>query len=627
MREHLLQFGYDEFDIKEFIEQGKMKKMEGDYFIVDPVLFADFIEKVLAKDINPIYYFMKENNTDSIMYHVFKYITLGMYKEAQMLLVNFNMSQESFYGKLLFVGLEEKYSKNDEIQYILDDSKYDSDVVKENLKLQELTLLSAIEMEDYKTAYKTLMSLKGIYDKNQESLPFSIIAEFLMEIRRLSTNHRRVSHHTDFNMTGDSDSVIYGLLKEIDYYRLSDFIKDELKTSNKSIKMEIYNILLDKVMFLNKCNLDYIKETMIIDVQSKSLTEVMEHPHIPRMDDVFIQQLLNPVKEEEETDTNYYQIYEMKYAEKDFEGAKEALLKFDIKLKKMNIYKNLDYEINELNIWLENIKDMDEEEKTILFETYDDCMELIQKEKYEDAINLLHYFSSLCKVPNPKIPSLIGRCYFELKDYVLAIEYYTRPKDGYISPEDIYNLIYSYFKLGNYEKALSYIPKYEHYYPDENVKLYYIKSICHVKLREYSEAIDSLESCEAMNVIYYNMPIEYTREKEIINKIQNGKNIDCYTEDDFVDYELTAEETKLRDDISNGVVNVPTLIRKGTVKKTDIKDKIEYLFSCAKVYMQMGKEDEGNEICKFVNNLLTDPRLEKKEKETFTLRLKNYTTI
>ena len=627
MKEFLIRYGYNEQEVNEFIEQGKLQEMNGEYLIVDSVLFTDFIEKVLDKGVNPILFFIKQDDPNSIMYHVFKYITLGMYKEAQMLLIYFNQEVESFYGRILFCGLEEKYAKDDQIEYIIDESKYDSDVVVENMKLQELSLLSAIELENDKSAYKLLMSIKNIYDKNQESLPFSVIAEFLMEIRRLSTNHRRVSHHTDFTMTGDFDSVVYGLLKEIDYYRLEQFLKDETYKNTKSIKIEIYNLLLDRIIYLNKLNVKYIQDSMLIDVQSKSLTEVMENPHMPYMTGEFINSLLNPVKEEDDDNTNYYQVYEALYKAKDFEGAKEALLKFDTNLKRMNVYKNIDYELNELDIWIENTKDLDEEEKTNLFETYDDCMELIENKKYEEAVNLLHYFSSLCKKTNPKVSSLIGMCYFEQKNYVLAIEYYTRAKDGYISPEDIYNLIYSYFKLGDYEKVLYYIPKYEHYYPDENVKLYYIKSICHVKLKEFSEAIDSLESCEAMNVIYYNMPIEYTREKEIIDKIQNGKNIECYTEDDFVDYELTAEETKLRDEISNGDVNVPTLIRKGTLKKTNIKDKIEYLFSCAKVYMQMDKEEEGNEICKFINSLISDPRLENKEKETFTLRLKNYTTI
>ena len=626
MKEYLLKFGYDEVDILNFIEEGKLQEIEGDYYIINPVLFADFIQRVLNAGSNPILFFTKEDDPDSIMYHVFKYIDLGMYKEAQMLLLYFNEKNDSFYAKQLFIGLEEKYSHKDEIEYILDEDKYESDVVIENLKLQELSLLSNIELENYKSAYKIIMSLKGIYDAHQESLPFSVIGEFLMEIRRLSTNHRRVSHHTDYNMTGDFDSVVYGLLKEIDYYRLKQFLDDENKADKKSIKYEIYNILLDRVLFLNKCNLDYIQDSMKIDVQSKSLTDVMENPHLPYMTGEFINEILHPVKEET-NDKNYYKVYEELYVARDFEGAREALIKFDKNLKRMNVYKDINYELNELNIWIENLKDLDEESKKIMIETYDEILSLINNKKYEDAINLSLYLYSIGKLRNPKLTSLIGTCYFELNDYPMAIEYYTAPKSDYISPEDIYNLIYSYFKLGDYQNALYYIPNYEHYYPDENVKLHYIESICHVKLKEYDEAVDSLESCEAMNVVHYNMPIEYNKEKEIINKIKNGKNIKCYSIDDFVDYELTDEETKLRDEISEGSINVPTLIRKGTIKKTNIKDRIEYLFSCAKVYMQMDKAEEGNEICKFINSLITDPRLEKKEKETFTLRLKNYTTI
>ena len=626
MKEYLLEIGYDEFDIMRFIEDGKLQIIEGEYLIVDPVLFADFIIQVISKSVNPILYFIKENDDNSLMYHVFKYLDLGMYKEASMILTEFNEQHNSFYGKLLLVGLQEKYCKIDDTEYILEDDKYESDVVKDNLKKKELELLTAIELEDYKSSYKLLMDIKGIYDKNQESLPFNVIAEFLMEIRRLSTNHRRVSHHTDFTMTGDFDSVVYGLLKEIDYYRLETFIKESISEGKKSVKLEIYNLLLDKVIHLNNINLKYIQDSMKIDVQTRSLSDVLEGPHMPYMTGEFIKELLNPVKEED-NHVNYYKEYEELYTKRDFEGAKEALKQFDNNLKRMNVFKELDYQFNELDLWIDATKDIDDDYKKIIFESYDDAIMLMVHGKYEEAINILFYLLSIENVNTVKIASLLGRCYYELKNYVLAIEYYSKVKEGYISPEDIYYLIYAYFKLGEYQKALNLIPKYEHYYPDENVKLHYIESICYVKLHEYAEAIDSLESCEAMNVIYYNMPIEYIREKEIINKIKNGKKIDCYSEDDFVSYELTAEETQLRDDIMNGLVTVPSLIRMGTVKVHGLKEKIEYLFSCAKVYMQIGKEEEGNEICKFVNNLINDPRLEKKEKETFTLRLKNYTTI
>ncbi len=627
MKEYLLKYGYTEEDIQKYLEEEKMVELEGDCVIVDPVLFTDFVELALSNGLNLVYYFSNNKEANNIMYHVFKYIDLKMYREAQMLLITFIQQTNSYYGKILLTGLEIKYSNKDVIEYMIDESQYDSDVVIENMKMNELALLTAIELEDYSTAYTLIENIQNIYAKHQEPLPFTVMAALVKEIKSLETNHRKTSKHVGNRITGDSDSVIYRLLSETDYYRLETFIKEELESHNRSIKYEIYNILLDRIMFLNKCNVEYVKDTMAIDVQSKPLSEVLKLNHIPDMDEEFINNLLNPPKIEEEPNVNYYQVYKKLYKERDFVGAKEALIKFDRTLKRMGIYKNIDYELNELDAWIENIKDLDDESRQAFIDTYEDSLKLIKEKKYNQAINLLLYLYSYGSVPNYKLSSLIGLCYFEQKDYVLAVEYYSKARDGYRSPEDIYNLIYSYFKLGNYKAALKLVPKYEHYYPEENVKLHYIESICYVKLHEYASAIDSLETCEAMNVLNYNMPIAYEREKQIIKKILNGKKIDCYTENDFVDYELTNEEKKLAEDISSGEISVSSIIRKGSLNYHSLNDKIEYLFSCAKVYLQMKKEKEGKELCRFIQTLITDPRLEKEEKETFTLRLKNYTSI
>ena len=100
-----------------------------------------------------------------------------------------------------------------------------------------------------------------------------------------------------------------------------------------------------------------------------------------------------------------------------------------------------------------------------------------------------------------------------------------------------------------------------------------------------------------------------------------------YTEDDYVSYALTPEEEKLKEEISSGNTDMGKLIRMGTLKKYNIVEKIEYLLSCAKIYFQLEREDEGKQLCQFIGSLINDPRLDTKEKETFTLRLKNYTTL
>lgn len=624
MKEYLIEFGYTDEEINTLIEQGKIKVLDGEPVIVDPDLFTVFIIKMLDESINPIGYFEKEPNDNSLLYHVYKYIELRMFKEAELLLDKYiKENNNSLFAKMLYIGLDKLEDRTD---YILDDTKYESEEMKKQLKKKELELLAAIELDHQKEGYKILQDLKSIYKYNQESLPLLIIDDFMMELRRLSTNHRRVSHHTDYNMTGDLDSVIMGLLKDMDYYRLDTFVKEELEgLTNPSVKYEIYHLFMEQLMYLNNKNLKYIKDTMKIDVESKSLSEVLRYNHLPRLDHNFIYDLTHPQKEEEPY-INYYPIYEQYKKERNYVVAKQSLEKFNTQMKRRNIYKNIDYELNELDILIKN-SNVDEETKSNMIQLEEESNTLIEAKEYEFAIDKLLELYNLGNIPNQFIYNKIGYCYYMNKQYPEAIDYYSKAPEGFISPDDIEYLIYSYFKVGKYEDALRLIPNYEMYYPDENVRLHYIESICHVKLKEFNEAYDSLESCEAMNVVYYNMPIAYNREKEIIDKIKNGKKIDCYSDEDFVSYELTEEETKLASEIAKNKVNLTSLVRSGDLTIHSLKDKIEYLMSCAKVYLQMGLEEEGTKLCKFINAMLQDPRLETKEKEVFTLRLKNYTTI
>ena len=73
MKEYLIEFGYTEEEINTLIEQGKIKVLDGEPVIVDPDLFTVFIIKMLDESINPIGYFEKETNDNSLLYHVYKY--------------------------------------------------------------------------------------------------------------------------------------------------------------------------------------------------------------------------------------------------------------------------------------------------------------------------------------------------------------------------------------------------------------------------------------------------------------------------------------------------------------------------------------------------------------------------
>ena len=623
MKEYLLIIGYTEEKIKELLELGKLKQIDKEIIIVDADLFADFIIKILAESIDPLVYFQTDDNSDSILYHVFKYIDLKMYGEACCLLDIYNKENpDCFYSNLLKDGLSRIPDKT---EYLMEEDKHNSDYIKSHFKKKELELLAAYELGHRKEANEIYEDIKFAYKCNQDLLPFIVIDKLIDEINKLNTNHRRISKRDSRAITGDPDSIIIELLLKQDYYRIERFLKEEIAShANPSIKYSIYNILVSEIMYINQQNLKYVQDTIVVDSETNKLENILKLQHIPFLSGEYINKLLHPAKKEERS-INYFPVYESLKKEGNYVEAKKALKAFDLDMKRMNVFSDFDYRFNELDILIEMKKTLSEEEMKSYVDSISEAKKLMADSNYTEAIDKLSELNK--KYPNPFVTNMIGSCYYSLEDHTKAVEYYSKAKTGYIYPEDLYNSIYSYYKLGEYEKALNAINRYNYYYPEEIVKLYYIQSICQVKLNEYKEAVDTLELCEAMNVLYYNMPIEYKREKEVIRKISNGRNIECYSEDDFISYDLTLEEEELKNDIKKGKTNVANILRVGTLNKKGLIDKIEYLFSCAKVYFQMEKEDEGLELCKFIETLLKNDRLDKDAKETFTLRLKNYKSI
>ena len=75
MKKCLIEAGYTKTEINRYYKQGKIQKLDDELIIVDSELFSDFIIRLLNKSINPIVFFEYENNQNSFLYHVFKYIS------------------------------------------------------------------------------------------------------------------------------------------------------------------------------------------------------------------------------------------------------------------------------------------------------------------------------------------------------------------------------------------------------------------------------------------------------------------------------------------------------------------------------------------------------------------------
>lgn len=486
-----------------------------------------------------------------------------------------------FNRTLLNIISKLKYKCN----YIVDSTSIDNEVVLNAMRKREIDFLSYIELEDYTNAGTILSDLRYMYENNYK---LDVIQMLLMNLRKIRKNTRMVSKRNLLGVVGELDGVLLSLLKEGDLYRVNTLINDAVNEDEFSISNMVYKILIDRIMFYNKRNMNYIERELFLNLNgTKNDDEVLAKYNINSLN---VDHLKAMESEDDDIDinVNYYKLYLNYYNNKKYIEAKEALIKFKKKLSSLNIFKDVEYLLKELDILIENEND-DADKVNKCHNLYDVGLRKFNSGNYVAAYRCFKELIDNSKNPNPKIWCLIGDSLFNLGFIDDALDIYLGCEGVFLSPEHYLSLIECFFIKEDYDNVIKYAPKYEYYYPGENCRLHYMLSISYASIGDFDSAIDELGICNFINNTYNNIYYEYEDEAAIINKLKNGENVKMYTIDDFVDFTLNDRDINLEDSILN--MNSLDVLSKSSEYEL-LESKIDYLLSVAKIYFYSGKVDD-----------------------------------
>ena len=226
---------------------------------------------------------------------------------------------------------------------------------------------------------------------------------------------------------------------------------------------------------------------------------------------------------------------------------------------------------------------------------------------------------------------MIAICFLELDDIDNSL-YYFRKLDGkYLYPKTILYYIECLFISGNYRDVLKWVDVYEKYYSLENSRVHYISSIAAAKLRDFEQALLELELTEMIIKDMYGTDLYFKYEREVLEKMQEDVNIECYSLDNFIDFELTSYEKGLKDRIDevSEIVSDPigSILANVNTDKEEFEERMEYLFSLLKILIMYNRSDDALKVYHFIENALEEKEEDIEVKNYFTLILKNYRNL
>lgn len=518
----------------------------------------------------------------------------------------------------------------DETKYMLDESIYPSKVTRDGLKAIERKVLIYLEIGNVNKAVIELEKLKYLY-QFQDQVIFANLFSLLNKIQVMQKDKKMVSLRNYNTIYGDFNSVLYELLRTNDFYRVIELVNAELEKYPTSIYLNILHILCGSLDYLNKRNMGYVKTEM--DLNNNGMNEISDFNkyHVSSFNRTFLEDLESIKNMEEDNKINYYKLYERELKNKNYRNALFAIKAFDRKMRKLGIYKNVDYLILEVEILLTNSKDnINNVNLANMF--YDEAISAMECGSYQDAIYLFLEHSKYLVKQNPRVFALIGKCYKELNRNKDAIDFYKEADKVFLYPEDYLDLIDCLFNEECYEEIPSYVSKYEKYYPEENIRLHYLLSIVYLKLADYEHAEDEIHLCEAMSVYILNMPITYDYELSIIAQLRNGEVIVPYSLKDFIDYDMSKKEYEMADSLISLEKCLDTSLTDAilnNIEKEDlaIKDKIEYLLSVTKIFAIKERTEDVKCMCSYIETFMEEENLESDARRRFTKTLKNYKNL
>ncbi len=502
--------------------------------------------------------------------------------------------------------------------YIVDESNIKDAATREGIARMERKMLIDLEKGDnllLNKNFNNLISFDICLDVYE-----NLVSLFKM-VNNFRNNYRLLSNRDLRAVYGDLDSVVSALVSSQDFYRLKNVL-DQYVSDNKdfSLKVEMYKILINRIMEYNRRNKEYIDRERLTSINPHNEKSLIERYPVSSIS-------VDSIDEETymlqvDFSKNYYEYYQILYDKKRYLEAKRALLQFKVNMSSLEVNINVDYLLKELDVLIANEKDVNASKVNELLTLADNESNKMQKIRM--YLGALKYQT----VKNPRIMSKIGNLYYELHNFREALKYYQEADEVFLYPEDYIIMMELFIKCKQYKEVVSVARKYENYYPEENAYIYYLLSIAYANLGYFDLADDALATADAINVAIYNMPVEYAREHEIINNLKNNIASSLYTIDDFVSYDLTKQEKELLgkiDDLKRtDEVNYFTRLKKEGLSKNTIADKIDYLLMVMKVFNYKEDEERVNDLMTFIEALIENEDVPREIKESTEKTLSLY---
>lgn len=558
-----------------------------------------------------------------------KYMKLGQFRLASSVLDEVM----KIHSNAIIITLSKSLNKmKDNTNYILDEYRMLDEETVDYFHLLERQLLLALEHNDIIKFQKLVDVLKASYI-GQNTICFDIMRVLLIKCDYLKNNPNLTSKRDFRRVIGDFDSVVAELLKANDYYRIDKVMKDG--TKNKfGIKLEIYKLLVEELMVLNKHNEDTIKQELTGYSSMDDVFYTLKKTNLANID-------FKTIKEQEETmqlaqndNVNFYALYLDDYRNGRYVQALKNIMLFDRKMKSMGIDKNINCIISDLKLLI-----MMSQKYENFISKYQNILNQIDIFRQENnSLGIRNEVVKLEEITEGEYP----RCYAFLAQadlidgsFECAFINFQRADDGTLTPDDYIDMVECAIRLEKWEDVLKYVRRYERYYPEENVKLYYYSSIAYLHLGNYDDALKALEACEVINCYIHDVEVDYTCEKQIIanmrSKVINREELnekDYYSYQDYVDYFLRPDENEVVDYVeaissiaSDDDSEIFQIIENLLTDNINLEERIEFLFGVIKFYMINKEIDKAKRIASYMKEYLSKldslgPKL--------TLALKNY---
>lgn len=586
------------------------------------LLFVSIIEEY---KLNDLYIPEEENDLIKKQMGLFKkYLLSFNYPMAKEFLKEIRKVHDCLEYRVIDAILD---TKKDTIKYMLNEGIYPSDVTNDNLKRMEREVLCYLELGKFDLFLKRVNELNFIY-QHQDRNMFQIIIILVNTINAMHYNRRNVSSRSSFIFHGDFNSVLYALLSCKDYYRVHDLIENEIKEARQfDIYLAILFILIHGIMFLNNYNLEFLERQMKSKNSSSIENIIPKKATLSKIDGNILKDYEK--RKDKREYKNYYQMYLDAYKAGKYETAKDYLTRFANQLEEMEIKADFDYLFIELDYLIAKVNN--DENIKVALEYQNKAYELIGEKRYNEALDIIIKWRNSLKYFHPRANALLAKCYYKLGNYEEALKLYRESLEYYIYPNDYEDIIMILYSLKRYDEMDIYFEKRENY-DTSSLKIYYVMSLASMEQGNYDKAMEMLKIAQDVGMEVYNIIPDFSRELEILSAMSQGKTVEPYTLDDYMEYGITEEDSDVLENIKQFKEKyeddyLALLLLDISNKNVDKKFKIEYLLTVVRILKGEHAKVNYKPVYEYIERLLSSNELTEEDIRRFTLTMKNYQNL